>query len=322
LHPERLQTFALAVIISNLSWRHLLNSRNRAFTLIELLVVIAIIAILAAILFPVFAQAKKAAKYTSCLSNLKQNGTAHLMYAADYDDAFVLTARSDSSGWDTWQGIIQPYTKNWQMINDPLLPVPSGGQAYWQRIQHFGVPPRAAASLDNISYWSVPPSIRWGYPGSVATVKVDGIFGAGVDSASGATWYNMKSAPSLSQTQIENISDAVLTSQAGNFDFWWGIFGGGTPLRICGMWLGAGWNLIDNYWSFGGPHARKNPTTDATTSGDGSGLATGCAQPKGMTIYVAADGSAKAIDFRGKIVAPKQASDGTWYMLRFFPSGG
>ena len=36
----------------------------RAFTLIELLVVIAIIAILAAILFPVFAQAKAAAKKT------------------------------------------------------------------------------------------------------------------------------------------------------------------------------------------------------------------------------------------------------------------
>ncbi len=35
---------------------------NQAFTLIELLVVIAIIAILAAILFPVFAQAKAAAK--------------------------------------------------------------------------------------------------------------------------------------------------------------------------------------------------------------------------------------------------------------------
>jgi prepilin-type N-terminal cleavage/methylation domain-containing protein len=39
--------------------------RRKALTLIELLVVIAIIAILAAILFPVFAQAKAAAKKTA-----------------------------------------------------------------------------------------------------------------------------------------------------------------------------------------------------------------------------------------------------------------
>ncbi len=61
--------------------------RNKAaFTLIELLVVIAIIAILAAILFPVFAQAKAAAKKTSDLSNIKQMGTATVMYNNDYDD--------------------------------------------------------------------------------------------------------------------------------------------------------------------------------------------------------------------------------------------
>jgi prepilin-type N-terminal cleavage/methylation domain-containing protein len=59
---------------------------KRAFTLIELLVVIAIIAILAAILFPVFAQAKAAAKKTAALSNQKQIGLGTLMYTADYDD--------------------------------------------------------------------------------------------------------------------------------------------------------------------------------------------------------------------------------------------
>ena len=59
---------------------------RRAFTLIELLVVIAIIAILAAILFPVFAQAKDAAKRTACLSNANQLGKAVIMYMGDADD--------------------------------------------------------------------------------------------------------------------------------------------------------------------------------------------------------------------------------------------
>ncbi len=61
---------------------------RKAFTLIELLVVIAIIAILAAILFPVFAQAKEAAKKTTTLSNAKQLGTGMMLYAGDSDDLF------------------------------------------------------------------------------------------------------------------------------------------------------------------------------------------------------------------------------------------
>jgi prepilin-type N-terminal cleavage/methylation domain-containing protein len=61
---------------------------KKAFTLIELLVVIAIIAILAAILFPVFAQAKAAAKKTVSVSNQKQIGLGILMYTSDYDDTY------------------------------------------------------------------------------------------------------------------------------------------------------------------------------------------------------------------------------------------
>ncbi|HEY3265970.1 MAG TPA: prepilin-type N-terminal cleavage/methylation domain-containing protein [Armatimonadota bacterium] len=58
---------------------------RKGFTLIELLVVIAIIAILAAILFPVFAKARNRAKQTTCISNLKQLGTAISMYGGDND---------------------------------------------------------------------------------------------------------------------------------------------------------------------------------------------------------------------------------------------
>jgi prepilin-type N-terminal cleavage/methylation domain-containing protein/prepilin-type processing-associated H-X9-DG protein len=57
-----------------------------AFTLIELLVVIAIIAILAAILFPVFAQARAAARKAVCMSDEKQISLGILMYIQDYDE--------------------------------------------------------------------------------------------------------------------------------------------------------------------------------------------------------------------------------------------
>ncbi|HEY3782958.1 MAG TPA: prepilin-type N-terminal cleavage/methylation domain-containing protein [Fimbriimonadaceae bacterium] len=80
-------------------------NKKRAFTLIELLVVIAIIAILAAILFPVFAQAKLAAKKSASLSNIKQITLANIMYENDYDDNFVLFSQNP---FNTYCGQIQP----------------------------------------------------------------------------------------------------------------------------------------------------------------------------------------------------------------------
>ncbi len=78
------------------------RARN-GFTLIELLVVIAIIAILAAILFPVFAQAREKARQTSCLANVKQLGTAAMMYVQDYDERYMEQYRfhegSDATNW-------------------------------------------------------------------------------------------------------------------------------------------------------------------------------------------------------------------------------
>lgn len=92
------------------------------FTLIELLVVIAIIAILAAILFPVFAAAREKARQTVCLSNLKQIGTAVLMYAQDYDETYTKTEWGgdiDEAHEYYWGDMLSPYTKNWQILQCP-----------------------------------------------------------------------------------------------------------------------------------------------------------------------------------------------------------
>src|SRR5579871_6354434 len=118
------------------SWRGRYQRRNRypaasAFTLIELLVVIAIIAVLAAILFPVFAQAREKARQAACMSNLRQIGTAFMMYMQDYDG--LLPDRRDLKDslpggfrpWKTWPPtdprggwaavVLEPYTKNNQI---------------------------------------------------------------------------------------------------------------------------------------------------------------------------------------------------------------
>jgi len=118
-------------------------TRKRGFTLIELLVVIAIIAILAAILFPVFAKAREKARQTSCLSNLRQIGTAILSYAQDNDEQypfgenyagappganegacnyfiFAMPSTSGGSGC-RWANTLQPYIKNFQLYRCPSI---------------------------------------------------------------------------------------------------------------------------------------------------------------------------------------------------------
>jgi len=98
--------------------------RRNAFTLIELLVVIAIIAILAAILFPVFAQAKAAAKKATTVSNLKQLGTSIVLYANDADDTMPLAVgfRDEwNANWcSSWALTTQPYVKTYDVYRSPM----------------------------------------------------------------------------------------------------------------------------------------------------------------------------------------------------------
>lgn len=134
--------------------------QRKAFTLIELLVVIAIIAILAAILFPVFAQAKVAAKKTSSLSNIKQLMTSVFIYSTDNDDYIP---HSNEYEPYIFMARLKPYTKNNDIYK---IPGSSSPQGTLQRKQHDS----------GFGDFMLPPS--------------DGCVGLGTSMVGTAKWYN------------------------------------------------------------------------------------------------------------------------------------
>jgi prepilin-type N-terminal cleavage/methylation domain-containing protein/prepilin-type processing-associated H-X9-DG protein len=135
------------------------------FTLIELLVVIAIISLLAAILFPVFASAREKARQTSCLSNVRQFGTAIQMYVQDNDETFPISLylSKESNGVpctaSVW-GETLPYLRNSNVLaclsdGQPLDEVKS--------FANIGIPPPCS---------TIPPSRYTSYQANFAVIDV------------------------------------------------------------------------------------------------------------------------------------------------------
>jgi prepilin-type N-terminal cleavage/methylation domain-containing protein len=220
---------------------------NRAFTLIELLVVIAIIAILAAILFPVFAQAKAAAKVTSSISNCKQIITASISYSTDYDDhavlsqAYSLTQNNDSArlidgGWcSIWTIQLQPYMKNKGVHGDPAGPL-------WRiRTESGWTEPQSESNMPGFGYNSTTFSY---FPTSA--------------------WPGNPHYETVSMTDITETAQTVMFAASmvqyvdSQFGFYWVLGTGGTAGWVswgnidspdCGSnfvrWCGSGWG--NNY---------------------------------------------------------------------------
>lgn len=144
---------------------------RKAFTLIELLVVIAIIAILAAILFPVFAQAKVAAKKSVDLSNIKQIGTASVLYEGDYDDTIPLAG---------YQNFVANTPTTWMFLVDPYVRSGYPDTTSKEKNQGFGVfqspfysPPPGATGAGSPSH---SYAINWNYSPTFIT-EVTNIYG-------------------------------------------------------------------------------------------------------------------------------------------------
>ena len=113
------------------------NRQRSGFTLIELLVVIAIIAILAAILFPVFARAREAARTSACLSNTNQIAKGFLMYVQDYDEVFPPWTANHCGRYTggafalafMYPNLVGPYIKN-GIVLDPVTNTGTLGQVW------------------------------------------------------------------------------------------------------------------------------------------------------------------------------------------------
>ena len=144
---------------------------RRAFTLIELLVVIAIIAILAAILFPVFAKAKEAAKQTTSLAQMRQLGISVMLYAGDNEDYFVpASSRPTVVVTDPiiWTEGVLPYIKNKDIFNVPGAN--SGYASNWSQRRHQAIGYSDATGYDAASA-AVPGAAPPGTEGFASVVN-------------------------------------------------------------------------------------------------------------------------------------------------------
>ncbi len=243
--------------------------RKGAFTLIELLVVIAIIAILAAILFPVFAQAREKARGISCLSNVKQQGLALMMYAQDFDETFPFGM--DDQWHNAWPSTIQPYVKNDGIVrcpDDSNTALPSSEQG-WAGI---GV----SYGANGVIYWN----------GSTNAME-------GVITPMAQSWLAPGSA---TLALITKPADTILVTEKHNTDMQKLVPSAGvTGVGNTSYWYGSVFTAV-NWWDSFCPGEVPNGSIPATTAWPNGPTGAVSAHHTNQANFLLTDGHVKSMN--------------------------
>ncbi len=283
-------------------------SKKRGFTLIELLVVIAIIAILAAILFPVFAQAKLAAKGIAAVSNTKQISLGILMYTNDYDDMWPLGEVWGASnaafgfgdsyqpngflGFNPWSYQIFPYIKTAALYIDPIV---GGSDGYQPATMGFSQSVWDAYNTEFGYDWTL---LNGGFSNSSAGNNVYG-----------STWPGFNEKPptavqySTATTSLQRPSDMVMLTESplhtdpGYSDGFYCFFlsGCSTLDVIEGPYCNSQMGCFDlsSYWGVSNGWAGLPDTPQGVIEGSvSSGVAT---RDNGLSTTAFTDGHSKAM---------------------------
>jgi len=112
--------------------------RRHGFTLVELLVVVGLVTVLISLLLPALGNARKAAYATACASNLRQMGTAWVMYVSEHKGRLpepiwlaVPPRTTPEVTWQaSWLGILDSYKVRGQTLLCPSAsePIPFAQQ--------------------------------------------------------------------------------------------------------------------------------------------------------------------------------------------------
>ncbi len=146
--------------------------KNSSFTLIELLVVIAIIAILAAMLMPALAKAREKAQAASCVSNLRQMGTAFNMYLVDTKDYMPYGGANAPTDAAAWYNGIYPYLDNIEIFNCPAI---DAATVNWAIFSDFGTYTEIEGYMPGEYGYNIHlgvPASAWPGPGACAPKAV------------------------------------------------------------------------------------------------------------------------------------------------------